>query len=109
MIFGWWLFVDVAILFARYFKAMWPNSQPCNLKIWFHVRKFKNFLDILKFFLDRKTNLFSFSLQFFFIKIFDLKFSVSSGPQRYGSDYDNCWVRLHFCCNKGCMGWKCKF
>jgi len=47
MIFGWWLFIDVAVLFARYFKAMWPNTQPCNLKIWFHFHRGLNITGLI--------------------------------------------------------------
>ncbi len=39
MILGWWLMSSVAILTARYYKAVWPDTKIFDKPIWFQVHR----------------------------------------------------------------------
>lgn len=47
MIFGWFLFVASAILFARYCKKLWPDIKIAGIGIWFQMHRGLNLFGVL--------------------------------------------------------------
>ena len=39
MIFAWLFCAGLAIIFARYYRAMWPDTKICGKPVWFIVCK----------------------------------------------------------------------
>ena len=37
MLIGWMMCASTALIMAKYYKPMWPNSSLCNEKVWFAV------------------------------------------------------------------------
>ncbi|XP_070562935.1 putative ferric-chelate reductase 1 [Ptychodera flava] len=49
MIFGWIGCASIAIILAKYFKIMWPNSKLCGEKVWFAMHRFFMIINVLCF------------------------------------------------------------
>ncbi|XP_002742168.1 putative ferric-chelate reductase 1 [Saccoglossus kowalevskii] len=49
MISGWMGLASIAIIFARYFKLIWPNSKLCGEKVWFAFHRFLMMLNFCCF------------------------------------------------------------
>jgi hypothetical protein len=39
MLIGWMMCASTAILLAKYYKRMWPNSRLCGVEVWFAVHR----------------------------------------------------------------------
>lgn len=39
MVISWIVLAPNAILFARYFKFIFPSVKPCNIQFWFHIHR----------------------------------------------------------------------
>ncbi|KAI0221795.1 putative ferric-chelate reductase 1 [Lamellibrachia satsuma] len=39
MLIGWMMCASTALIMAKYYKPMWPNSLLCNEKVWFAVHR----------------------------------------------------------------------
>lgn len=39
MLIGWMMCASTALVIAKYYKPMWPNSRLCNEKVWFAVHR----------------------------------------------------------------------
>jgi hypothetical protein len=39
MLIAWMLFVPIGVIFARYFKFIFPDFKVCNVQFWFFVHR----------------------------------------------------------------------
>jgi hypothetical protein len=39
MLIAWMLFVPIGVIFARYFKFIFPDFNACNVQFWFFIHK----------------------------------------------------------------------
>lgn len=39
MVIAWLLLASTGILFARYYKHIFPNTKPFGIQIWFHIHR----------------------------------------------------------------------
>lgn len=46
MLIGWWVYVAIAILWARYFHSLFPDGKLCGSPYWFFFHRTLNFIGV---------------------------------------------------------------